>query len=364
MLLTLKKQELEDLTNEMPDIQSVTPNRRLMLPPTKESKPLSFEQSELLVCTWGLEYTKALAAWGAYGARGKGVKIGLLDTGVDASHRDLKGRIAEWAEFDAKGTSLVKSKARDTDEHGTHCAGTLVGGNSSGRLIGMAPDARIAAALVLNGEHGGTDAQVLAGIDWIVESKVDVLSLSLGGLIMDPETPPTYTEAMLTCLELGIPVVAAIGNEGHQTTGSPGKDVFALSVGAIDHHGRVAGFSGGRTHIIRESDFIAPKYLPLPYSKPDLSAPGVAVLSSVPGGKWKALNGTSMAAPHVAGAIALLLSATSIREKEEGKRRAFVIQDLITGSVDEAGESGQDHRYGFGTLNVLRAIDLARQRRY
>lgn len=71
-----------------------------------------------------------------------------------------------------------------------------------------------------------------------------------------------------------------------------------------------------------------------------------------------------MAAPHVAGAIALLLSATTIREKEDGKRRAFVIKEFITGSVDEAGESGQDHRYGFGTLNVLRAIDFARQRGY
>ena len=88
------------------------------------------------------------------------------------------------------------------------------------------------------------------------------------------------------------------------------------------------------------------------------------MLSTVPDGKWKSLNGTSMAAPHVAGAIALLLSATSIREKEEGTRRAFAIQDLITGSVDDAGEAGQDHRYGFGTLNVLRAIDVARQRGY
>jgi subtilisin family serine protease len=201
------------------------------------------------------------------------------------------------------------------------------------------------------------ETSTLKTIDWVVESKVDVLSLSLGGLVMDAETPPTYTEAMLTCLEMGIPVVAAIGNEGHQTTGSPGNDMFALSIGAIDHTGRVAGFSGGRTQIIRKSEFIASKYLPLPYSKPDLSAPGVAVYSSVPGGKWKAFNGTSMAAPHVAGAIALLLSATTIREKEDGKRRAFVIKEFITGSVNEAGESGQDHRYGFGTLNVLRAID-------
>jgi len=364
ILLSLKKDELKNLTDELPNIQSVSPNRRLVLPPTKESKPLALEQSELLVSTWGLEYSEALAAWGAFGTRGKGVTIGLLDTGVDDTHPDLADRIAKWAEFDGKGARIDGSKPHDSDEHGTHCAGTLVGGRTSGRCIGMAPEAKLAAALVLNGEHGGTDAQVLAGIDWIVESKADVLSLSLGGLVMDVETPSTYTEAILTCLEVGVPVVAAIGNEGHQTTGSPGNDLFALSVGAIDHQGRVAGFSGGRTQIIRESEYIAAKYLPLAYSKPDLSAPGVAVLSSVPDGKWKSLNGTSMATPHVAGAIALLLSATSIREKEEGTRRAFVIQDLITGSVDDAGESGQDHRYGFGTLNVLRAIDVARQRGY
>lgn len=228
----------------------------------------------------------------------------------------------------------------------------------------MAPEAKIAMALVLNGEEGGSDAQVLAGIDWMVESGVDVLSMSLGGLVMDSETPPTYTEAILTCMEAGIPVVAAIGNEGHQTTGSPGNDYFALSAGAIDQRNRAAGFSGGRTQIIQESEFIDPRYLPLPYSKPDLVAPGVAVFSAVPRGKWKAFNGTSMATPHVAGAIAQLLSATSIREKESGMRRALTLQELIIGSADELGEAGQDHRFGFGGLNVLRAIDFARQRGY
>lgn len=114
----------------------------------------------------------------------------------------------------------------------------------------------------------------------------------------------------------------------------------------------------------RECDYIDPKYLPLLYSKPDLSAPGVAIYSSVPGGGWKAMSGTSMASPHVAGAIALLLSATTIRKKESGAHRAFLISDLITGSVEDLGESGQDHRYGFGRLDVLRAIDFARERGY
>jgi subtilisin family serine protease len=364
MLLTMKKDELKQLSQEVPNILSVSLNRRLQLPPTMETKPLRFEEEEILVSTWGLDATRALSAWGAYGTQGKGVTVGLLDTGVDASHPDLKGRIGKWAEFDGQGHKVTGSQPHDSDEHGTHCAGTISGGNTSGRFIGMAPAVKIAAALVLNGEQGGTDAQVLAGIDWAVESGVDVLSMSLGGLEMDAETPPTYTEAILTCIEAGIPVVAAIGNDGGQTTGSPGNDLFALSVGAIDQHRRVAGFSGGRTQIIRESEFIDTKYLPLPYSKPDLTAPGVAITSTVPGGKWKSFNGTSMATPHVAGAIALLLSATTIRDKVAGSERAFLIQELISGSVDDAGETGQDHRFGFGTLNVLRAIDFARQRGY
>ncbi len=91
-----------------------------------------------------------------------------------------------------------------------------------------------------------------------MEQGVDVLSLSLGGLVMDLEAPSTYTEAILTCVEAGIPVVAAIGNEGQQTTGSPGNDLFALSIGATDPNDRAAGFSGGRTQIIRQSDFINP----------------------------------------------------------------------------------------------------------
>jgi len=165
-------------------------------------------------------------------------------------------------------------------------------------------------------------------------------------------------------LRVGIPVVVAIGNSGHQTTGSPGNDYLAFAVGATDHHDRIAGFSGGRTHIVRKSRILHDDMLPLVYSKPELSAPGVAVYSSTPnkGGKpqWKAANGTSMATPHVAGAIAQLLSATSLKDKVSPSIvRAQLIQDLLMGSVEELGEVGQDHRYGYGRLDVLRAIGAA-----
>jgi Subtilase family/WD domain, G-beta repeat len=187
------------------------------------------------------------------------------------------------------------------------------------------------------------------------------ISMSLGGLTIGPDVPSTYTIAVIDALRLGIPVVTAIGNEGSQTSGSPGNDLFAFAVGATDSKDRVAGFSGGRTQIIFESAFLPPEALPLPYSKPDLTAPGVAVFSSVPDGKWEHFNGTSMATPHVAGAIALLLAATSLRKNIEKRKLGFTILDLLAGSVEELGESGQDHRYGFGRLDVLRAIGFARE---
>ena len=364
MPLRLSRDELAQLPDEVKNIKSIYINRPLTRPSIVETQMLPLEDEEILGSTWGLEKIKAPSVWGTHGIRGEGIKVGLLDTGVDPTHPDLQGKISAWAEFDSMGAEVPGSQAYDSDEHGTHCAGTIVGGSTSGRHIGVAPGAQLAVALVLDGQVGGTDAQVLAGIDWAVEQGVDVISLSLGGLVMDAETPPTYTEAILTCLESGIPVVAAIGNEGGQTSGSPGNDLFALSIGATDYRDRVAGFSGGRTQIIYASDFIDERYLPLPYIKPDLAAPGVAVRSSVPGGDWKSFSGTSMATPHVAGAVALLLSATSIRDKEDGMARSSLIQDLITGAVEDLGEAGQDQRYGFGRLEVLRAIDIAHAKGY
>jgi subtilisin family serine protease len=361
VLLDLKPEELKQLTSEVDTVADCYPNRTLRVPAVVEAKSLPQRAADNKASAWGIYRIGAMSAWGAYNARGRNVTVGVLDTGIDPVHPDLQGKIAAWAEFDSNGEKVRDSEPHDTDQHGTHVAGTIVGGNASGRWIGVAPDAKVAAAMVLDGKKGGTDAQVLAGIDWALEQGVHVISMSLGGLTLDQEAPSAYTAAILTSIRAGVPVVVSIGNEGGQTSGNPGNDLFAFSVGATDPEDRCAGFSGGRTQIIFESSFISDEFLPLPYSKPEVSAPGVAVQSSVPRGKWANLSGTSMAAPHVSGALAVILSATNGLRTVPAEERAFLLQDLLIGSVEELGESGQDHRFGFGRIDVLRAIGFARE---
>jgi subtilisin family serine protease len=348
---------------EVLEATAVFENRKVELPPRWKSTDVPPEVDRLPTHTWGLERSGALACWGAFGARGGGARIAVLDTGVIASHTDLKSAVKEYAEFDEKGGLSAQgvAKARDDHGHGTHVCGTIAGGNASGRWIGMAPEAELLVGRVL-GRTGGTDAQILAGMAWAVASGADVINMSLGGLRFDPDVMDTYTSAIRNAREYGVSVVAAMGNDGAQTTSSPANDWFSFAVGATDVNDRVAGFSAGRTQIIKHSSFIDAKHLPFVYSKPDLVAPGVDVLSASRDKKWEYLSGTSMATPHVAGALALLLTRTkvaSVLRTLSGPDRVTVLQDLLIGSVEQLGESGQDHRYGWGRLNVLAAYSKA-----
>jgi subtilisin family serine protease len=324
--------------------------------------PLSLNKE----AAWGIDKVNARTAWERYNVRGADVTIGLVTTGIDASHPDLEDKISAWAEFDSDGSERPNSDPVDSHGLGTHSAGILVGGNASGHWIGVAPEAKLAVAKVFD-ETQGSDAQILAGLDWSLKQGVDVILVVAyrPAIGLQREAPSAYDEAFIKCTSAGIPVVAPIGNNGAQTVTEPGSSWVCFGVGATDYRDRPAGFSGGGTLTLREDFQLGSSFQPPFYSKPDVSAPGVAILSSAPGpARWRVLSGTSMAAAHAAGAIAPLLSSTSIRQTLTTARLTFVAQDLIKNSVEDLGEAGQDHRYGYGRVDVLRAIRAAHEDGY
>ncbi len=242
--------------------------------------------------TWGLQALKAPELW-AKGFTGKGILVGHLDTGVDGKHPALKTAIGAFAEFDMLGFELTPTPAaRDSGEHGTHTAATIAGRPVGGRHVGMAPDALLASALVIEG--GNAVARVLGGMDWAVGQNCRILSMSLGfrGWWED------FIPIARILRRYQVLPVWAVGNEGPGTSRSPGNYPQALSVGAMDKDKTVAWFSSSQRFQRRRDPLV-----------PDLIGPGVGVTSAKPGGGWQDMDGTSMATPHIAGLAALLMQA-------------------------------------------------------
>ncbi|GAA3848506.1 S8 family serine peptidase [Saccharothrix violaceirubra] len=234
----------------------------------------------------------APAAW-ERGLTGKGVKVGVVDTGVDGAHPDLSGRELAQADFTEDNDNV------DRVGHGTHVAATIASHDPKYR--GVAPDAQIldAKVCVLS---GCAESWIISGLTWVVEQGADVVNVSLGGPD-GPETDPI--EALVDSLSArtGTLFVVAAGNSGRPgTIGSPGSADSALTVGAVERDDDIAVFSSRGP---RSDGGV----------KPDVTAPGVGIVAakSAEGqigdpvdATHVALSGTSMATPHVAGAAALL----------------------------------------------------------
>jgi subtilisin family serine protease len=334
------RQEIEQLAGHE-DVVRVEANPTFSVPEILQT-PLEDTPETVDGSTWGVAKIAAPEVWGGFG-RGQGVLVGHLDTGVDDTHPALAGKVAAFQEFDSLGNP-VASAPHDSDQHGTHTAGTILGSSVRGVNIGVAPHARLASALVLPG-GSGTFAQIIAGMQWAVGQGVQVINMSLGALGYSTIWNVPIFNATLS----GVLVVASIGNSGDGTSGGPGNDPLSLGVGATHHLDHVAGFSSGQTLVS-----VPWLFFTLTYVKPDISAPGVQVVSSIPGGELAAFNGTSMAAPHVAGAVALLQSANPSLMGDP-----FATRAVLLGTIEDFGEAGRDQRFGFGRLDAQSAGEQA-----
>lgn len=297
---------------------------------------------------WGIEKIHADRVWDTYGFRGKNIRIGHLDTGVDIHHPDLAGKVAAWAKIDPYGTILDSSEAYDSGYHGTHTAGIMVGGDAGGSAIGVVPEARLLSAMVVT-RGVGTFAQVIAGLEWIIDPDgnpstddgADIINLSLGMTGINED----FIEPIDNLINADIFPAFSIGNSGQGTSSSPGNLPESYGVGAVDQNDEVGFFSSGN-----EVTWNVPPYVGV-WIKPDIAAPGVNVKSSVPGG-YAYLSGTSMASPFVAGSAALVRQANP-------NLTVTQIKTILSVTAQDRGEPGKDTFYGWGLIDVYAAVQLA-----
>jgi len=290
---------------------------------------------------------KADAFWKG-GNTGVGVKVAVIDTGMDASHPMLKGRVVAEKDF-VDGDAI----AQDDNGHGTHVAGIIAGSKAGGGLMdGVAPGAELINAKAMDENGAGPIDRVFDAINWALDPDSNpatndgarIISMSLG--TTDP-LDAEYENDLKAAVSKGAIIVVAAGNCGPGCTGAicpgcggfkgvtaPGSSPSVITVGAIDKSKNVAYFSGGGVY-------------PEIGVKPDFVAPGVSIKSSVPGG-YSLKDGTSMAAPHVSGAIALMLNRTPTLKQDDVKR-------ILEKTSEDLGEPGKDASYGFGLIDLAKA---------
>jgi len=225
---------------------------------------------------WGVRRIGAPSVWSV--CQGAGVRVAIVDSGIDCDHPDLKGRVVG-------GYSAVGGDFVDRNGHGTHVAGTVAGCGRRGGIFGVAPRADLVAVKVLDDQGAGHLSYLLKGLAWIAEQRMEVVNMSLGA----PLASPLVRRAVHRLCTSGTLLIAAAGNSGPRegSIGYPAAYASVVAVGAVDQRGCVADFSSRGESL-------------------DVVAPGTDILSTWLRGRYKRLDGTSMASPHVAGMAALL----------------------------------------------------------
>jgi subtilisin family serine protease len=274
--------------------------------------------------------------------------VGVLDTGIQGKHPQLGSRVTHFKDF---VNHLENSY--DDHGHGTHVAGTI-----AGKEIGFAPQSKLIVGKILSAVGGGQDSTILEAMQWQFDPDGNpatadfprIVSNSWGAEISegvhDVEEVLPYQLAIQAWVNGGIIPVFAAGNSGKTPNGVPGGLPDVISVGAFDKNGEVAEFSSRGPNLWKIGSSI------ITLLKPDVSAPGVQIGSAFPGNKYAVWDGTSMATPHVSGAIVLLLQANP-------KLTIAEVKQLLL----ETSEKKMDNSYGFGIVNAYELVKAGIQRK-
>ncbi|MCH8986656.1 S8 family serine peptidase [Patescibacteria group bacterium] len=267
------------------------------------------------------------------GNKGAGVKIAIIDSGIDYNHPDLDANFAGGYDFVNDDTDPM-----DDNKHGTHVAGTVAAEDNDIGVVGVAPEARLYALKVLNASGSGSWSDVIAALEWAVDNGIQVTNNSYGSGM----NPGGVVQAAFdSSAAAGILHIAAAGNAGNlkgkgNNVGYPARYDSVVAVAATDINDKRASFSSTGPDV-------------------ELAAPGVDIKSTKLGGGYIEFNGTSMASPHVAGSAALVIAAGIADSNGNGLINDEVRQVLNDTALD-LGDTGRDSLYGFGLVNVAAAV--------
>lgn len=281
--------------------------------------------------SWGV---KRIGAGSVHdgGNKGQGVKVAIIDSGIDYTHPDLSANYAGGYDFVNKDNDPF-----DDNGHGTHVAGTVAAVDNNAGVVGAASEAWLYALKVLSAGGSGNYSDIVAALQWAVDNGIEITNNSYGSST-NPGT--TVEQAFDNAYNAGLLHVAAAGNSGNSTgTGDnviyPARYASVIAVAATDKTDKRASFSSTGTTV-------------------ELAAPGVSINSTVPGGGYASWNGTSMASPHVAGTAALVV-AGGVTDSNNNGRINDEVRQILTTTADDLGSAGRDPWYGFGLVNALAA---------
>lgn len=269
---------------------------------------------------WGVSRVNAYNAWNY--TQGDGVKVGVIDTGMDYNHPDLKPNYAG-------GYNIVKQNNDPMDDHGhgTHVAGTIAAVRDLKGVVGVAPKVKLYAVKVLDSNGSGQYSWIIDGIQWAVNNKMNVINMSLGG----PSGSDALKAAIDAAYKAGVVIVCAAGNDSGPVN-YPAKYDSAIAVSASDSSDKLASFSSRGSEI----DFIAP---------------GVSIYSTYKGGVYKTLSGTSMASPHMAGLAALVVGY--------GIKEPAKVVEVLKKSASSLGLKPEEEGYGLvDAAKIPQAVKL------
>lgn len=277
---------------------------------------------------WGVDRIEADLVWSV--TTGNGVKVAVVDTGIDLDHQDLMANIKGQV-----NTINPLRSANDDNGHGTHVAGIIAALNNSIGVVGVGPEIYLYAVKVLDKNGSGWLSDIIEGLDWCINNNMQVVNMSLGS----SSGNQTFHDAIIKVYQAGIVQVAAAGNNGGSVI-FPAAYPEVIAVSAIDSSDTIASWSSRGPEV-------------------DLAAPGVNIKSTYKDGYYRTLSGTSMASPHVAGTAALVLTTpVGVYDADgDGIWDPAEVQNKLEAMAEDLGAAGKDNLYGSGLVRADSAVN-------